>query len=113
MTGTLDACPTRFALWPALQAAPTNDRRERSLPKGPSPMWKRIVFIALVIGVFVGIGFVALMVVLSVMSWQPPGNLGVKDGKLAYCPETPNVVSLPAAGVRHPGTTARLHNARP
>jgi uncharacterized protein (DUF1499 family) len=64
-------------------------------------MWKRIVFIALAIGVFVLIGFLALMVVLSLMSWQAPDNLGVKDGKLAVCPETPNCVSSQAADEVH------------
>lgn len=73
-------------------------------------MWKRVVYIALAIGVFVLIGFVALMVVLSVMSRQAPDNLGVKDGKLAVCPETPNCVSSQAPDDVHRVEPLRFGN---
>ena len=39
--------------------------------------------IAFLVAVLAALGFVGLMVVLSVMSWTRPDNLGVKDGKLA------------------------------
>jgi uncharacterized protein (DUF1499 family) len=56
-------------------------------------MWKRIVQIAFMVGVLAVLGLVGLMIVLSVMSWTPPDNLGVTDGKLAACPDTLNCVS--------------------
>src|SRR5438067_2317699 len=64
-------------------------------------MGKRIVQIALHVGALVVIGFVVLMIVLSAMSWVTSDNLGVSDGMLAACPETPNAVSSQAADEVH------------
>jgi uncharacterized protein (DUF1499 family) len=64
-------------------------------------MWKRIVQIALLVAVLAVLGFVGLMATLSVLSWAPPDNLGVKDGKLAACPDTPNCVSSQADDPLH------------
>jgi uncharacterized protein (DUF1499 family) len=41
------------------------------------------------------------MIALSVLSRSPPENLGVKDGKLAACPDTPNCVSSQADDPQH------------
>jgi uncharacterized protein (DUF1499 family) len=59
-------------------------------------MWKRLVQIAFAVALLAVLGFIGLMVVLGVMSRTPPDNLGVKDGKLAACPDTPNCVSSQA-----------------
>jgi uncharacterized protein (DUF1499 family) len=59
------------------------------------------LLIAVVIGGVLVLAFIVLMVVLSVLSQWPPGNLGVKDGKLADCPDTPNCVSSRAADAEH------------
>ena len=64
-------------------------------------MWKRFMWIAGLAIAFALIVFVVLMAVLSVASWQKPDNLGVKDGKLALCPETPNCVSSQATDEAH------------
>ena len=47
-------------------------------------MLRRILQIAIVIGLLAVLGFIILMSVLSVMSWTAPDNLGVKDGKLPF-----------------------------
>jgi uncharacterized protein (DUF1499 family) len=63
-------------------------------------MWKRVM----VIGCLVIILLVAIPVVflatLSLMA-RRPDNLGVKDGKLAACPDTPNCVSSQADDAEH------------
>jgi uncharacterized protein (DUF1499 family) len=51
----------------------------------------------------VGIAIVAGMVVLAVLARvvKKPANLGVRDGKLAPCPNYPNCVSTQAQDPRH------------
>lgn len=43
----------------------------------------------------------ALAILLSACSGSPPGNLGVSDGRLASCPESPNCVSSQASDEAH------------
>jgi uncharacterized protein (DUF1499 family) len=43
----------------------------------------------------------ALAALLSACSGSPPDNLGVHDGRLAPCPESPNCVSSQASDEEH------------
>jgi len=43
----------------------------------------------------------AANLILAGCSGVPPANLGVKDGRLARCPDTPNCVSSQSADGRH------------
>lgn len=43
----------------------------------------------------------ALAILLSACSGSPPENLGVSDGRLASCPESPNCVSSQASDEAH------------
>ena len=42
-----------------------------------------------------------LVVLLSACSGSPPDNLGVTDGRLAACPDSPNCVNSQASDTRH------------
>ena len=64
-------------------------------------MWKRLMWIVPLAIAFALLLFVVLMAGLSVASWQKPDNLGVKNGKLAPCPDTPNCVSSQATDDDH------------
>ena len=64
-------------------------------------MWKRLMWIAAVAIALALIVFLVVISVLSVVSWIKPDNLGVKDGKLAPCPDTPNCVSTQATDDEH------------
>ncbi|MGB4072992.1 DUF1499 domain-containing protein [Pseudomonas sp.] len=44
---------------------------------------------------------VPLAVLLSACSGSPPDNLGVHDGRLAPCPDSPNCVNSQASDARH------------
>jgi uncharacterized protein (DUF1499 family) len=59
-------------------------------------MWQ----IALVALLVLALAVIAVLVALSYLS-QRPGNLGVTDGKLAPCPDTPNCVCSQTADVAH------------
>jgi|ERR1043166_2352124 uncharacterized protein (DUF1499 family) len=64
-------------------------------------MWKRLMWIAgIAIGIVLGLA-VVLLAGLALWSWQRPDNLGVNDGKLAPCPDSPNCVSTQAADHEH------------
>ena len=42
-----------------------------------------------------------LVVLLSACSGSPPENLGIHEGRLAACPDSPNCVNSQASDVRH------------
>jgi len=44
---------------------------------------------------------VPLVIVLSACSGSPPDNLGIHDGRLAACPDSPNCVNSQASDARH------------
>ncbi|MDP2243684.1 DUF1499 domain-containing protein [Pseudomonas sp.] len=44
---------------------------------------------------------VPLVIVLSACSGSPPDNLGIHDGRLAACPESPNCVNSQASDAQH------------
>ncbi len=60
---------------------------------------KPLVVAGLVIGLGLG-GWLASRVLVQMVS-SPPENLGVKEGQLAPCPETPNCVSSQATDPEH------------
>jgi uncharacterized protein (DUF1499 family) len=60
-------------------------------------MWWKILLIVLILIVA---GWAALMTILSATSRRPE-NLGVHEGKLAPCPNTPNCVSSQAEDDAH------------
>ena len=60
-------------------------------------MWWKILLIVLIL---ILIGWAATMTILSAIARQPD-NLGVHDGKLAPCPDTPNCVSSQAEDDAH------------
>jgi uncharacterized protein (DUF1499 family) len=45
--------------------------------------------------------FAASVVLLGACSGEPPSNLGVRNGRLALCPKSPNCVSSQAADKEH------------
>src|SRR4051794_34743803 len=57
---------------------------------------KRMLQVVAVVLVSVVLGGAATLAVLSYLA-RPPDNLGVKEGRLAACPGTPNCVSTQAA----------------
>jgi uncharacterized protein (DUF1499 family) len=59
--------------------------------------WKRVT---LVVAVILVLGPVVLLAGLSAMSGKPE-NLGVRDGRLADCPDSPNCVCSQAADAEH------------
>jgi uncharacterized protein (DUF1499 family) len=76
-------------------------------------MWKRIVVIAFVVGVIIVAASLGLIIVLSVMSQFPPGNLGVDNGKLKPCPDSPNCVSSQATDEEHKAEPLRFRDHGP
>ena len=52
------------------------------------PVWKRVLYVVFIVALLPILGLFGL----SVMS-EKPENLGVTDGQLAKCPDTPNCVS--------------------
>jgi len=60
-------------------------------------MWWKILLIVLIL---ILVAWVAMMTTLSATS-RRPDNLGVHDGKLAPCPDTPNCVSSQAQDDAH------------
>src|SRR4051812_30733470 len=67
--------------------------------------WKTLLIIALVLV----LGWAATMAVLSLLA-RPPEGLGVRDGKLAACPDTPNCVcsQAQAGDEEHAGEPIRF-----
>jgi uncharacterized protein (DUF1499 family) len=63
-------------------------------------MWKRLMLIGLAIVLLLVIGPIVTLATLSLTA-RRPDNLGVKDGKLAACPATPNCVSSQADDDAH------------
>ncbi len=60
-------------------------------------MWWKILLIVLIL---ILIGWAATMTILSATA-RRPGNLGVHEGRLAPCPNTPNCVSSQAEDDAH------------
>jgi len=60
-------------------------------------MWWKILLIVLIL---ILIGWAATMAILSATA-RRPGNLGVHEGRLAPCPNTPNCVSSQAEDDAH------------
>ncbi len=60
-------------------------------------MWWKILLIVLIV---IPVGWAATMATLSATAHRPD-NLGVHDGKLAPCPDTPNCVSSQADDDTH------------
>jgi len=60
-------------------------------------MWLKTILVVLIL---IPVGGVVTMAVLSATARRPE-NLGVKDGRLAPCPETPNCVSSQADDEAH------------
>ena len=63
-------------------------------------MWRRKVFTATSIVMFVALAGIAVMFMLSLTA-PPPTDLGVHDGRLANCPSTANCVSTQAEDRDH------------
>jgi uncharacterized protein (DUF1499 family) len=60
-------------------------------------MWWKILLIVLIL---ILLGWAVTMTILSATA-RRPGNLGVHEGKLAPCPDTPNCVSSQATDDAH------------
>ncbi len=63
-------------------------------------MWRRKVLTAIVVLMTIIAGGTGTMFLLSLTS-SPPANLGVRQGRLVKCPESPNCVSTQAEDQEH------------
>ena len=61
----------------------------------------RVFLIRFAIGVFLTIASVIAILAILARIVKSPDNLGVKDGKLAPCPNSPNCVSSQSTDPRH------------
>jgi uncharacterized protein (DUF1499 family) len=67
-----------------------------TLARGVAMWWK----ILLIVLILIILGWAATMTILSATA-RRPDNLGVRNGKLAPCPDTPNCVSSQATDDAH------------
>ncbi len=63
-------------------------------------MWRRKVLTAIIVLMLTIVGGSACLLLLSVLA-SPPLNLGIRDGRLAACPNSPNCVSTQAEDHDH------------
>ncbi len=63
-------------------------------------MWRRYVLTAIILLMLTIAGGSACLLLLSVTA-SPPLNLGIRDGRLAACPDSPNCVSTQSEHREH------------
>ena len=60
-----------------------------------------VLFIQIIAGLGIGIGLLSIFMAILSRFVKRPANLGVKNGKLAPCPNMPNCVSTESKDPRH------------